>query len=252
MGMKNYIKSIQFYFNKKDLKKYSSTFLNTYDSCFSGEKICDLFNETFNENPALFDVVGNEKKIVEELMINYCHNEAFIKASLSQKLKRHNCVSLFELPVGDSRADLCSINGNSIAYEIKTIYDSTKRLLKQVNDYLTAFEYVYVVCPKEKTKSILNIVPLEVGVYEYDNKKRKPSFLMVKEASLSHLIDRNVQLNILRKSEIPNDFERMNDGEINILFKKALKKRYKTKWKLLCKNMNNIYQMDYQYSFNNF
>ena len=244
--------SLKSCFSKKNMEYNSVMFLDSYSPWLSNEDLDKLFCDTFNEEPSLFEINGKCKEVAEELMINYYHNEAFIKARFAKELKKHKAVSFFELPVCDSRADLCSINGNSVAYEIKTIYDTTKRLLKQVTDYLKAFEYVYVICPKEKTETILDIVPREVGIYEYDNSKKKPCFVIVKEASLSPFVDRGVQLDILRKSEKPKNVDSLTDSEINCLFKKALKTRYRVKWKKLIENMNDIYLMDYQYCFNNF
>ena len=102
---------------------------------------------------------------MEALMVHYYHNEAFIKAMFIKELKKQKSVSFFELPIKDSRIDLCSINGHSVAYEIKTKYDTLKRLNKQVNDYLSAFEYVYVVCSSDKTGLVQSTVPNCVGIY---------------------------------------------------------------------------------------
>jgi hypothetical protein len=50
-----------------------------------------------------------------------------------------------ELPVGRSIVDVAVANGTTTAYEIKTEYDTTKRLRTQTHDYLKAFDRVFVV-----------------------------------------------------------------------------------------------------------
>ena len=50
-----------------------------------------------------------------------------------------------ELPVGRSIVDVAIANGTSTAYEIKTEFDTSRRLQTQTNDYLKVFDKVYVV-----------------------------------------------------------------------------------------------------------
>jgi hypothetical protein len=50
-----------------------------------------------------------------------------------------------ELRVGRSIVDVAVANGTSTAYEIKTEFDTARRLQSQTNDYLKAFDKVYVV-----------------------------------------------------------------------------------------------------------
>ena len=50
-----------------------------------------------------------------------------------------------ELPVGRSIVDVAVANGTTTAYEIKTEYDTAKRLKTQTHDYLKAFDRVFVV-----------------------------------------------------------------------------------------------------------
>lgn len=50
-----------------------------------------------------------------------------------------------ELRVGSSIADVVVANGTTTAYEIKTEFDTSRRLTSQTADYLKAFDKVYVV-----------------------------------------------------------------------------------------------------------
>ncbi len=144
--------SLKTYFGEKKLRLLSAQWLDKYTPFSSDEQLCDLFEDVFGESASYFEINGNAKAVAEKLMLEFYHNEAFIKSSIINLLKRENNVTFFEMPLLDSRIDVCSINGHSCAYEIKTSYDTIRRLKKQVNDYLKAFELVYVVCPIEKTK----------------------------------------------------------------------------------------------------
>ncbi|QQP12954.1 sce7726 family protein [Lysinibacillus agricola] len=63
----------------------------------------------------------------------------------------------FTVPSGKARADVVAVNGHVIAYEIKSDYDSLKRLKTQILEYDLNFEMNYIVtgknCCKMQNKS---------------------------------------------------------------------------------------------------
>lgn len=69
-----------------------------------------------------------------------------------------------ELPVGRSIVDVAVFNGTSTAYEIKTEFDSDKRLASQSPDYLRAFDRVYVVTHPDLAGRYVASVDARVGV----------------------------------------------------------------------------------------
>ena len=84
------------------------------------------------------------EKYIFRLLNNYYRNDFFVRYSFfNSVLSKKQAVSFFELPLNDSRADVVSVNGKSTAFEIKTDYDSFDRLLKQITDYSSVFEYVH-------------------------------------------------------------------------------------------------------------
>lgn len=77
-------------------------------------------------------------------------NEYVYKNELATRLvfKRHSPRTAgfqVELRVGSSIADVVVANGTTTAYEIKTEFDTCRRLSTQTSDYLKAFDKVYVV-----------------------------------------------------------------------------------------------------------
>jgi len=76
-----------------------------------------------------------------------------------------NTASLhIELPVGRSIVDLAVFNGTSTAYEIKTEFDTPRRLTTQTSDYLAAFDRVCVVTHPRCAEIYAEIVDPRVGV----------------------------------------------------------------------------------------
>lgn len=84
------------------------------------------------------------------LLASRYRNEYVYKNELATRLvfKRHSPRTAsfqVELRVGASIADVVVANGTTTAYEIKTEFDTARRLSSQTNDYLKAFDKVYVV-----------------------------------------------------------------------------------------------------------
>ena len=70
----------------------------------------------------------------------------------------------FTLPSGKSRADLVAVNGHFTAYEIKSDFDSLKRLLSQVKEYDKVFEKNYIVIGKKFINQIEPQIPKHWGI----------------------------------------------------------------------------------------
>jgi hypothetical protein len=104
-----------------------------------------------------------------------------------------------EFPVGRSIVDVAIFNGTSTAYEIKTEFDSARRLKTQTRDYTKAFEAVYVVAHPALANSYVTVVAPEVGVLALD---RRGSLSEIKAARKSQsLLDHSVVFRCLRREE---------------------------------------------------
>jgi hypothetical protein len=96
-------------------------------------------------------------------------NEYVYKAELANRLifGRHSprtAALHVEMPVGRSIVDLAVFNGTSTAYEIKTEFDSARRLQTQTSDYLKVFDKVFVVSHPSMAASFCEAVDWRVGV----------------------------------------------------------------------------------------
>lgn len=213
----------------------------------------------------------NIHAIYNNIILKYYPNEICIKANFIKQIlmKGKSHVTIFELPVGSSRADLCKINGTSVAYEIKTDLDNFNRLEKQIKDYYKIFEEVYIICSESNISNITSVIPQTCGVYSYkQTKSGKYIFKLYRAAQKNMRLDTTKQLQILRKTEF-YDFFKINvtiskkkdlvevtkhmydDDFINHTFKLILKKRFETQWTFLKQNYENIYEIDYQWFYKN-
>lgn len=202
----------------------------------------DFFN-CFKINRKLLFGSKNYKKVAFDLYSTFYKNEFVIKtAFINSKLMNSKAICSEEYPLLDSRIDLISINGKSIAYEIKTKYDNLKRLNKQLFDYSKCFEFVYVICSKNKVNSVKLKVPAYVGIYSYSDKSSKTIFDIERNADYSPNINSRSILATLSDSEMIRLFKESNRDKvlqmfsfdkINLKYKSFLKRKYNKKSTLL-------------------
>ena len=76
-----------------------------------------------------------------------------IIAELRKHYARRKSLVVNEFRVGNSIADLAFFNGESRAYEIKTSFDSPRRLDGQLNDYRRVFDKCYLVVEQSEIDS---------------------------------------------------------------------------------------------------
>lgn len=210
---------------------------------------------------------GNIREVYNDVLMNYYPNETCIKASFINQvlLKGKTHVTIFELPVGSSRADLCKVNGKSIAYEIKTDLDNFQRLTKQLLDYHDVFEETYLICSEKRLTDALNILPDFCGIYTYRKTRQCRYRFTLYRTAISHQEqDNRKQLQLLRKSEqkyfnvnISSDcsfeeyiLQTYTSAEINRRFKQILKQRYQKQWTFFKSNHDNMLEIDYQWFYN--
>ena len=117
-----------------------------YQATFSGLVKSGVASSTEDESQSLDTLF---ETIAARLSKSY-RNEYVYKSDLANRLifGRHSPRTAglqLELPIGRSIVDIAVANGTSTAYEIKTEFDTTRRLGSQTYDYLRAFDRVFVV-----------------------------------------------------------------------------------------------------------
>ncbi|MEG8231604.1 sce7726 family protein [Pseudomonas orientalis] len=146
-------------------------------------------------------------------------NEYIYKAAIANRIvfgrhsPRTTAISI-ELPVRRSIVDVAIFNGTSTAYEIKTSFDSPRRLATQTPDYLCAFDRVYIVTHPDSALSYAKICDERVGVLALDSRDR----LKVVKAAADNKknIDPRSIFRILRRDEYVSILERLQSAPIDI------------------------------------
>ncbi len=188
-----------------------------YASIFSRRNIENIFCDDFT----LFDelIQTYDKQIVGQDIINYknyfCYafrylmrnyrNEYIVKNALLNNLIKHHgtsqTVAFNEFRVGKSIADLVLFNGNSRAYEIKTEYDSPKRLGTQMIDYNELFQFCYLVVHEQYYEKYHKDINSNVGVIIYSLDKGHIHFEEKQSATENTNINPYLLMRCLRTEE---------------------------------------------------
>lgn len=250
---------------QKDLQHLFSAYstLQTEAEIFD-EIVSTIGNGVFSRFPQL-----SPRQIVNRIVMDDYHNETAIKAAFIRKilLRGNSHVTIFEFPLQCSRADLCKVNGESIAFEIKTDLDNLQRLDRQVSEYAQAFEFVYVICSSKRVPELLCHIPANCGLYSYSFRRGQYTFRLVRKALRSGNLCPSTQVALMTKDyliqlsklsdvlprsiheeAVLKDFEA---EEINRNFKRYLKRKYTTQWMFLKEHIDAILEVDYQWFFKN-
>lgn len=203
---------------------------------------------------------------VSELLLRYYSAERvlkyhFVKCHLSQPEE----VTVFEMCVDSSRVDIARVNGHSYAYELKTEYDRLDKLMKQLDDYSKAFEYVVALIHPRHLAETVKRAPSYVGVQVYTMENTTPLFEIVREPELSPMLCPDAQVRNLsskdlagilkaaglraptRKAErVELVLQEMDPPTVNAHFKLALKTRFSPRWQHVQRFFDRIQPVDLQ------
>jgi hypothetical protein len=139
----------------------------------------------------------------DELLLSY-RCEYLYKNAIASKILmgRHSLRTagiLTELQVDDCKLDLLMVNGQTVAYEIKTELDSPDRLFNQLATYQRAFECVYVVTHESCASRFTCDLPPGVGIMQLSSRY---TLCTMREAKIDHSrLDPGVIFNMLRRAE---------------------------------------------------
>ena len=122
-------------------------------------------------------------KILEKSYQNeYVFKNSFLTHWLINELGESNSIIFNEFRAGNSVADMAMFNGVSKAFEIKTEFDSDKRLKGQIENYKQVFNEIYLIVPKSKVY-LYSAIDEAVGIILFDENRvgkfevyRKPIF----------------------------------------------------------------------------
>lgn len=138
-------------------------------------------------------------------------NEYVYKSAIAERILfgRHSprTSSLaVELPVAGSIVDVAIFNGTTTAYEIKTEFDSPRRLSTQTVAYLKAFDRVYVVTHPRLAEKYARLCDDRVGILVL-NARESLSSHRPAAANAAHL-EQRAMFRIMRRPEFLGALER--------------------------------------------
>ena len=190
--------------------------LRSYSSAFSRSAITDIIKYgDYSHLGWLYSEYGSKREDVTsygeylkslylEMVKNYRCEYVFkneLVGYIIKHYKKTNTVTYNELRVGKSIVDIAVFNGESSAFEIKTEFDSPRRLEKQLDDYQRLFDKCYVVVPKEKVSDYIRCVDERIGVMSLSKTHKGISIHTVREAVLNETIDSDLLISCLRTKE---------------------------------------------------
>lgn len=207
--------------------------------------------------------------VVNDLIFEFYHCERVIKYFFIKHLMgRTNHIVAFEMVIGDSRVDICRINGSSYAYEIKTEYDTFDRLETQMQDYLKTFEKVYVIVPNTRVEAVRPLIPESCGIISYRTTLQNDFvFAYIKRAQKNHCdiecclnslssADMSYLLKLLGEKDCKTRIEKRNHLlEIAAIkpiwkqYRQLLQHKYENQWDFITSHFDEILPIDIQSFF---
>lgn len=162
-------------------------------------------------------------------------DEKEIRNVLLNRLKDYKECYIYEeftVPSGKARADVVAVNGHVIAYEIKSDYDSLKRLETQIPEYDLNFEMNYIVSGKKLLHDLEKIIPSYWGIILVEkNFKGKITISFQRKAKLNPNLSFENFIALLTSEEVkriainqPTITKTYSNFQIRNLFKQDLVK----------------------------
>lgn len=163
--------SVQTYTIMDRMRSYSSAFSRAlftdiikYGDCSRLDAIHDRYDGKRKKEKTYFSYL---KYLYRQISINYRCEYVYKNELIELLIKKYahsNTVIFNEFRMQKSIVDLAMFNGNSRAFEIKTEYDTTRRLIGQLVDYTRVFQLCYVVIPANMLETYEKDIPPYIGI----------------------------------------------------------------------------------------
>ena len=152
-----------------------------------------------------------------KLLCKHYPNEYVVKNIIANNVllgthSMNTASMLSELRIGANKADCVIINGFSTCYEIKTKFDSLKRLPEQLMSYTSAFDKTFIVTHETHFDALLEIqknMPC-FGILLLNNRNQLSQKI---DAPLNTRFDTNLMFHTLRKEEYLDIARNVNGSE---------------------------------------
>lgn len=96
----------------------------------------------------------------------YIYKNAIVNKILLGRHSLNTSCMLSEFRVGNCKADVVILNDTSTVYEIKSEYDSFKRIEGQIDSYMNVFDMINVITSGSQLSKLESLLPCEIGLME--------------------------------------------------------------------------------------
>jgi hypothetical protein len=204
---------MKLYTNIERLRSYSSIFSRSVFSDIMEYDDYSRLNILFNrydsnknhKEQTYFDYIKYMyRTIVKGYRCEYVYKNEIISKLLLKEYGTKNTIAINEFRVQNSIVDFALFNGESKAFEIKTEYDSKKRLDRQIQDYTKLFQKCYIVIPEQFQQRYKKCTSENIGIIILFIENNKIKLQEVREAIISKDIDVSVLMRCIRTEEYKN------------------------------------------------
>jgi len=144
------------------------------------------------------------KSIAKDYRCEYVYKNTILSKLLIEEYGTKNTIAINEFRVRNSIVDLALFNGVSKAFEIKTEYDTKKRLATQLSDYTTLFQECYLVVSEDMVSKYISFVDESIGIIAIHGNKSNLSIEKIRKAKHNEYIDVDVLMQSIRTQEYKN------------------------------------------------
>lgn len=141
------------------------------------------------------------KIITKSYRCEYVYKNEIINQLLLKDYGTKKTIAFNEFRIGNSIVDFAMMNGESKAFEIKTQFDTSRRLSKQMSDYKKVFNKCYIVVASEDVGYYENIVDPTTGIVELIVQRGKIKLKEYRSATNNIEIDSDILMGCLRTQE---------------------------------------------------
>ena len=209
--MKMMKQDVQTYNIMDRMRSYSSAFSRSlftdiikYGDCSRLDAIHDRYDGKRKKEKTYFSYL---KYLYRQISINYRCEYVYKNELIELLIKKYahsNTVIFNEFRMQKSIVDLAMFNGNSRAFEIKTEYDTTRRLIGQLVDYTRVFQLCYVVIPANMLETYEKDIPPYIGIVLMRESSGVLELDEARPAVENKNIDAGMMMKCLRTKEYEN------------------------------------------------
>lgn len=219
------------------MRSYSSAFSRAlftdiikYGDCSRLDAIHDRYDGKRKKEKTYFSYL---KYLYRQISINYRCEYVYKNELIELLIKKYahsNTVIFNEFRMQKSIVDLAMFNGNSRAFEIKTEYDTTRRLIGQLVDYTRVFQLCYVVIPANMLETYEKDIPPYIGIVLMRESGGVLELDEARPAVENKNIDAGMMMKCLRTKEYENmvieEFGKLPDVPYYEMYEACEKKLY--------------------------